>query len=403
MRKLLHFSAVIFPLLASLYATAQDVKPFVIQLLTPQGSPITDARLIRPSGEELHPDAEGIIVYQGEDDYVKKNGPGSAYIKTKVMPHYIKIKSASFKEILVDLTKYSLGADIVLTMQRLDPETKKLNVIVKNRLGKPIEDAFVMVTPGTSTSTDEHGRATTTHREVWGEYITVNVSANGYKTQEKRIMSGRNLAIIGSQGVPVVPEDVVNFVLDKTVETFPLIIEVLDSKDDSPVLGAKVELKAQDGTVVKDLTNTSGECKLIVPESSFKGITSRAVVTKTGYEEKWSDVAGELTLIKSEYDRKVVVYIKKKEEKDKAIDISGTWKALNWIYKFTQNGKTFSWKITNDAVYNETATGEFLKGNSIKATWTNKNGTDSGNATVIVENDRAIRIEWSNGIVFMRQ
>lgn len=83
-------------------------------------------------------------------------------------------------------------------------------------------------------------------------------------------------------------------------------------------------------------------------------------------------------------------------------DISGTWKALNWIYEFTQNGKTFSWKITNDAVYNETANGEFLEGNRIKATWKNKNGTDSGKATVIVKNGRAIRIEGDNGVALTR-
>jgi hypothetical protein len=351
--------------------------------------------LIRPNGEELHPDAEGMIVYQGEDDYLKKN---RVYVKTKVMPHYIKIKSASFKEILVDLTKYSLGADIVLTMQRLDPETKKLNVVVKNRLGKPIEDAYVMVTPGTSGSTDDHGKITTTHTQVWGEYITVNVSANGYKTQEKRVMSGKNLAIIGSQGVPVVPEDAVTFVLDKTVETFPLIIEVLDSEDDSPVLGAKVQLVAKDGTKVDDITKTGGECKLIVPESSFKGITSRAIVTKTGYEEKWSDVAGELTLIKSEYDLKVVVYIKKKEEK--VIDISGTWNSsLGAVYQISQNGTTFTWSVSK---FSEKGEGK-VTGSSISAKWNGSYTNGSANGSIKVDaSGKGVRIEWSNGIVFMR-
>ena len=84
-------------------------------------------------------------------------------------------------------------------------------------------------------------------------------------------------------------------------------------------------------------------------------------------------------------------------------NLAGTWKALSWVYEITQNGTSFSWRITNDAVYNESATGEILDGNKIKATWTNKNGTDSGTATITVDsNGRATRMVFSNGVVFTR-
>jgi len=84
--------------------------------------------------------------------------------------------------------------------------------------------------------------------------------------------------------------------------------------------------------------------------------------------------------------------------------IAGKWSAsIGYKYEITQTGSTFSWRVTNDAVYNETANGKFLEGNRITATWTNKNGTDTKQATVIVENGRAIRINWDNGVTFRRE
>ena len=83
--------------------------------------------------------------------------------------------------------------------------------------------------------------------------------------------------------------------------------------------------------------------------------------------------------------------------------LTGTWKAMNWVYEMTQSGNTFSWKITNDVAYNESAKGTILDGNKIKATWTNKNGTDSGTGDIITDsNGKAIEIRWKNGVVFRR-
>ena len=85
-------------------------------------------------------------------------------------------------------------------------------------------------------------------------------------------------------------------------------------------------------------------------------------------------------------------------------NLAGTWKGLNWVYEITQNGTAFSWKITNDAAYNESAKGDILDGNKIKATWTNKNGTDTGTGNIITDsNGKAIEIQWLNGVVFTRK
>lgn len=353
-------SAIICLLVVSLYSAAQDAKPFTIQLLTPQGSPITDARLIVPSGQEHRPNEEGIIVYHGEDDYVKKNGK---YVKTKVMPRYITIKSSSFKEMQIDLSKYSVGADIILTMQRLDPETKALLVHVVNRKAKPIPDAFISVIPGTSTSTDAAGKGRTTHTQEWGEYITVNVSATGYKTMEKKLMAGRNRKTSGGLGSMKTPDDEIVFILDMTDQTMPLIIEVLDSETDKPVLAAKVVVTATNGAAVKGVTGTNGLAQLKVPESGFKGTTSRVVVTKTGYEEKWSDIDAELMTGKGAA-RKFLVYIKK------PCTMVGTWE------QSTEHGiPTTKWTITADGKAKESGGGNAkgdatFTGGKLRIVWT---------------------------------
>lgn len=90
------------------------------------------------------------------------------------------------------------------------------------------------------------------------------------------------------------------------------------------------------------------------------------------------------------------------EESEENISIAGTWSAYKWTYEIKQNGKTFSWKITNDEAYGEKADGEFIGKNRIKATWKNKNGTDTSEGTVIVKNGRVVGIEWDNHSVFTK-
>jgi hypothetical protein len=85
--------------------------------------------------------------------------------------------------------------------------------------------------------------------------------------------------------------------------------------------------------------------------------------------------------------------------------IAGKWKAggINYEYEIYQNGSTFSWQVTNPPSLNETARGEFTGKDSIKVTWTNRNGSDSATGRITSDaNGNATRIDWSNGIVFNR-
>jgi hypothetical protein len=92
------------------------------------------------------------------------------------------------------------------------------------------------------------------------------------------------------------------------------------------------------------------------------------------------------------------------ERKENNISLTGTWNSsVGYVYEISQTGSTFDWKITNNAAYNERAKGE-LKGKKIKATWTNRNGTDSaeGEVTIVDSEGRATLITWKNGVSFFR-
>jgi hypothetical protein len=82
--------------------------------------------------------------------------------------------------------------------------------------------------------------------------------------------------------------------------------------------------------------------------------------------------------------------------------IGGTWTAMTFTYTLTQTGNTFTW--TNSGIPGEAATGT-IDGTTVKASW--KRGmSGDGSATGKVVTDasgRAIRIEWSNGVHFVRK
>lgn len=82
--------------------------------------------------------------------------------------------------------------------------------------------------------------------------------------------------------------------------------------------------------------------------------------------------------------------------------IGGTWTAMNTVYTITQSGKTFTW--TNPGLGGETATGT-IDGADVKASWKGGMfGPGSGTARVVTDaGGRATRIEWSNGVVFVRK
>jgi hypothetical protein len=81
-------------------------------------------------------------------------------------------------------------------------------------------------------------------------------------------------------------------------------------------------------------------------------------------------------------------------------DISGTWKSsIGLVYEITQTDNAFSWHV---ASINQRAEGT-IDGNSVKASWRGLLRRDSATGKVILDaSGRAVRIEWSNGVVFRR-
>ena len=85
------------------------------------------------------------------------------------------------------------------------------------------------------------------------------------------------------------------------------------------------------------------------------------------------------------------------------VSFTGAWTAVGYVYQLSQSGDSFSWTRNNDA-YKETASGKFLGPSRVSATWTNTGTTASAVGDVVVDaNGRAVRISWSNGVVFLRR
>lgn len=84
-----------------------------------------------------------------------------------------------------------------------------------------------------------------------------------------------------------------------------------------------------------------------------------------------------------------------------ASDLTGRWNSsIGLVYDITQVGQTMSWKVTTTP---QTATGT-VQGNTVNASWTGPGNTGSASGKIIRDQQgRAIRIEWSNGVVFTRK
>ncbi len=81
-------------------------------------------------------------------------------------------------------------------------------------------------------------------------------------------------------------------------------------------------------------------------------------------------------------------------------DIRGTWQSsIGLVYEITQTGTSFNWHV---ASINQRAEGT-IDGNTVKASWLGLLRRDSATGKVILDAaGRAVRIEWSNGVVFRR-
>ncbi len=82
-------------------------------------------------------------------------------------------------------------------------------------------------------------------------------------------------------------------------------------------------------------------------------------------------------------------------------DISGVWhSSIGQIYRIEVMGTRFTWLVEATG---QTASGT-ISGRELKATWTTPRGSQSATGRIVEEGDdgRALRIRWSNGVIFTR-
>ena len=326
-----------------------------------------------------------LVTANKEPGYTDENGELKYYVRNG----YVTVTADGFIKKTINVFGIKTGTEVTISMARVAPETKPLIVHVKNRKGKPIEGAMITVLPGTSAETDASGYAKTTHKQQPGEYITVTASAAGYKSQEKQVLTGNNRTNFGGFGSVKVPEDEVSFTLEPSKETttMPLIIEVLDSKSDKPIIGASVTIKSNsNGTQTSAKTISDGEARFTIN----KGDQLRAMVKYQGYKEKWSDISSDLTTGTDKSERRFVVYLtKEKEESD------GSWNGtfIDAYSKFSFSGSTSSvsatWTyVVSDSKGTASLSSTQVKGNTATGTWraqhqdNTKTGSRSGTFTI---------------------
>lgn len=287
-----------------------------------------------------------------DDAKVRVGGEEMVSNKGKIdYKHYLSIISVSasgYQTQTVDLRRYQPGSTVTVYLSKLPDIMKPLNVYVRDKNNDPIAGAVVTVAPGISAVTGANGWASAQHKQQPGEYVTVRVSANGYKDQQKRIVVGENRKTFGGVGSIRTPDDEVSFVLEKGENdrnVLHIIVEVLDAESDRPVNGASVKLQLSDGTSYGPATtNSSGEAKFTDTEYGYMGTTGRVMVTHNDYQEKWSDITEDLMTAKDADQRQFVVYVTKKKMQVKKGDwvlVSATvspeypntvWKDHSWSY-----------------------------------------------------------------------
>jgi hypothetical protein len=215
-----------------------------------------------------------------------------------------------------------------------------LNVRVTDASMKPIAGALVAVSPGLAEFTNSSGIAKAGHRQLPGEYVVVTVSANGYRDQRKKVLVG------AGQGNAITrPVDQASFILEKGDNDrmiLHLLVEVLNSETNEPVNGANVKLQSTDGTDEAGTTNAKGEFKFTDMEYGYGG-TGKVIVTHPDYEEKWSNIPGELMTAKDMDVRRFVVFVSKN-----ARTFAGTWSTPWGDMVIQQNGNSVQGSYPHD-------------------------------------------------------
>ncbi len=83
------------------------------------------------------------------------------------------------------------------------------------------------------------------------------------------------------------------------------------------------------------------------------------------------------------------------------IQLAGRWNStIGVVYDVTQDGSTFRWNVAEGRAQGQIGSGS-IAGTSVKVSWTPP-GAGTAQGTVTAAGGRATRIEWSNGVVFVR-
>ncbi len=85
-----------------------------------------------------------------------------------------------------------------------------------------------------------------------------------------------------------------------------------------------------------------------------------------------------------------------------SLSIEGIWdSSIGFQYQITQSRNTFTWEVLKPIREHGQGT---ISGNTISASWRGDNGSGSASGRIIVvaPQNRANRIEWSNGVIFFR-
>jgi len=84
------------------------------------------------------------------------------------------------------------------------------------------------------------------------------------------------------------------------------------------------------------------------------------------------------------------------------LSIEGIWdSSIGFQYQITQSRNTFTWEVLKPIREQGQGT---ISGNTISASWRGDNGSGSASGRIIVvaPQNRANRLEWSNGVIFFR-
>ena len=83
-------------------------------------------------------------------------------------------------------------------------------------------------------------------------------------------------------------------------------------------------------------------------------------------------------------------------------DLAGTWDStVDTVYHIQQSGSAFTWTVENS---NEQGKGE-IAGAKVTASWEGGSAPGSAEGGIVDQNaaNRALKIEWTNGVVFTRR